>query len=171
MLPACDARHLCATLYAFALLGHRPDAAAARGFWSCLSWQVPNLGPRDLDEVLWAAGKLEMQPPGHVRDLLQQHALLLLVAGDQGAATASPGCESNAGAHPKQQQQQQRSWQGCRHVVGVLRGMAALGWQLDEKYLVRFQGVLLELLEHCKPQDYANTLWALATAGTTQEAR
>lgn len=171
MLPACDARHLCATLYAFALLGHRPDAAAARGFWWCLSHQVSNLGPRDLDEVLWAAGKLEMQPPGHVRDLLQQHALLLLVAGDQRAATASPGGESSAGAHPKQPQQQQRSWQGSRHVVGVLRGMAALRWQLHEKYLVRFQGVLLELLEECKPQDYANTLWALAIAGSTLEAR
>jgi hypothetical protein len=172
MLPACDARHLCATLYAFALLGHRPDAAAARGLWSCLSWQVSNLGPRDLDEVLWAAGKLGMQPPGHVRDLLQQHALQLLVAGDQRTATALSGGEGSAGAHHQQQQeQQQRSWQGPRHVVGVLRGMAALGWQLHEKYLVRLQGVLLEELEECKPQDYANTLWALATARTTLEAR
>jgi hypothetical protein len=55
--------------------------------------------------------------------------------------------------------------------VGVLRGMVGLGWQLQEKYLVRLQTALLDQLESCTPQDISNTLWALATAGVQVETR
>lgn len=164
MLASCDARHLSASLYAFALLDHMPDAAVARVLWSALSKQVSNLGPRDLDEILWAAGKLRLQPPAAVREQLQQQALLLL--GGKHAQTSAQPLQL-AGMQGKQGFGQQ----GPRHVVGVLRGMAKMGWQLQEKYLVRFQGAMLEQLDSCIPQDFANMLWALAVAGVKVEAR
>jgi hypothetical protein len=159
MFAVCDARHLCAALYAFALLGHKPEPAAAELFWVCLRQQGPNLGLRDVDEVLWAAGKLHLQPPAATREQLQQQALLLL-GGKSGAwATAAAGGSMADGP------------QALRHVVGVLRGMVGMGWKLQEKYVVRFQGALLEQLEACVPQDYANALRALAVAGAKVESR
>jgi hypothetical protein len=49
--------------------------------------------------------------------------------------------------------------------------MVGLGWELQDKYVVRVQGALLEQLDCCLPQDYSNALWALATAGAKVEAR
>jgi hypothetical protein len=159
MLAVCDARHLCAALYAFALIAHRPEPAAAEVFWVGLRQQGSNLGPRDLDEVLWAAGKLQLQPPAAVREQLQQHALLLLGGKPGMSATAAAVGSKADGA------------QAPRHVVGVLRGMVGLGWKLQEKYVVLFQGALLEQLDACVPQDYANALRALAVAGAEVESR
>lgn len=143
LLPRCDARHLCAALYAFAMCGMTPDEAAARVLWSRLADQVLDISPGDLAQALWSAGKLQLQPPRRVRGVLQQQALALV------AEQQSP-----------------------RYLVGVLRGMVTLGWQLQDKYVVRFQGAFLEQLEgSCVPQDYANMLWALAAGGAKVEAR
>lgn len=142
MLPRCDARHLCCALYAFALLGISPDPAATEVVWGKLSVQAAELTPRDLTQLLWSAGQLQLQPTQQVEWLLQQQALVLL-GGKQ---------------YP-------------RHLVGVLRGMVGLGRQLPARYVVRFQAAFLEQLEECCPQDYANALWALATAGVKVEGR
>jgi hypothetical protein len=176
MLPFCDARHLCAALYAFTLVNHSPDRATSRVLWASLVQQGLYLSPRDLSEVLWAAGQLQLQPPAAVRLLLQQQALLLLGGQPQQDPSAAAAAQMQGSASQRQGSATYRvsishPATHPRHVVGVLRGMVGLGWQLQEKYVVRLQTVLLGQLESCSPQDISNTLWALATAGVQVETR
>jgi hypothetical protein len=152
MLPACDARNLVAALYAMSMLNLSPDDDARGVLWASLSVRHKELSSRDLCQVLWCAARLQIYPPRRLRDRLQAQALWLL------------DVEAGAGLSSS-------SRQAARHAVGILKGMVDLGWELQDRYVVRFQGLLQELLPLCVPQDYANMLWALATAGASLEAR